>query len=194
MQEYPKALYLGTAKAHQHKIVNGAEHEAELRELGFVDFADLEQEADQPDEYIKDMRTGKAKTVPQDVYDQVYADRANLDAENQNLNAQLSIVRGERDRFKAENDDLKGHLHQAQEANKQLQQTLDSLQPNPAPQDTAVDTVAQGTPTEPVAPDYSKKTAKELRALLDEKGIKYLQRDDLDTLRALLTQSDKTEE
>ncbi|MCU4389909.1 hypothetical protein KTH73_04100 [Acinetobacter courvalinii] len=43
MQEYPKALYFGTVQAHQHKVVNGFEHENELRELGFVDFADLKE-------------------------------------------------------------------------------------------------------------------------------------------------------
>lgn len=191
MQEYPKALYLGTAKAHQHKIVNGAEHEAELRELGFVDFADLEKEADQPDEYIKDMRTGKAKTVPQDVYDRVYYEGKQFESENEDLKGQLAKVRDERDQFKAENDDLKGQLYQAHEANKQLQEALGSLHPDQAPQ---VETVMQGTPVEPVTPDYSKKTAKELRAMLDEKSIKYLQRDDVDTLRALLTQPKKMEE
>lgn len=186
MQEYPKALYFGTVQAHQHKVVNGFEHESELRELGFVDFADLEKDT------VKTVGSASSQDlknalVPIEQFDDVVADLADKEHE-------LTIVRGERDQLKAENDDLKGQLHQTHEANKQLQQALDSLQPDPAPQDTAVDTVAQGTPTEPAAPDYSKKTAKELRALLDEKGIKYLQRDDVDTLRALLTQPEKTEE
>lgn len=203
MQEYPKALYIGNSKDHQHKVVNGVEHEAELRELGFVDFADLEKEADT---LMGESASGSASSedfknafVPVEQFDAVSEDLVKKETqlgaaqnerdfyikENEDLKAQLTTVRGERDQFKAENDDLKGQLHQTLEANKQLQQALDSFQPDPAPQDKAV---------EVAAPDYSNATAKELREALDAKGIKYLQRDSVDTLRALLTQPEKTEE
>lgn len=185
MQEYPKALYLGTVQNHQHKVVNGIEHEAELRELGFVDFADLEKDTDKTIDSASSQELKNA-LVPIEQFDDVVADLADKEHE-------LTIVRGERDQLKAENDDLKGQLYQAQEVNKQLQEALDSLQPDPAPQDAAVDPVTQGTPTEPVEPDYSNATAKELREVLDAKGIKYLQRDSVDTLRALLTQPEKNE-
>ncbi|MCH7295464.1 hypothetical protein [Acinetobacter higginsii] len=203
MQEYPKALYFGTVQAHQHKVVNGAEHEAELRELGFVDFADLEKEAET---LMGESVSGSASSedfknafVPVEQFDDVCEKLVQTETqlgaaqnerdfyikENEDLKAQLTTVRGERDQFKAENDDLKGQLHQTHEANKQLQQALDSLQPDPEPQDK---------PVEVAAPDYSNATAKELREALDAKGIKYLQRDNVDTLRALLTQPEKTEE
>lgn len=203
MQEYPKALYFGTVQAHQHKVVNGFEHEAELRELGFVDFADLEKDTE------KSMSEGSADSVSSEDFKNAFVPVEQFDAmsedlvkketqlgaaqnerdfyinENNDLKSQLTTVRGERDQFKAENDDLKGQLHQTHEANKQLQQALDSFQTDPAQQ---VKTV------EVAAPDYSNATAKELREALDAKGIKYLQRDSVDTLRALLTQPEKTEE
>lgn len=103
MREYPKMLYIGTAQSHKHKTARNEQHEAELRELGFVNFVDLEKE----------------EPVKNDV---------------------------------------------------------------------------GSASTESVEPDYSKATAKELREALDAKGIKYLQRDNVDTLRALLTQPQKTEE
>ena len=44
------------------------------------------------------------------------------------------------------------------------------------------------------AVDYNSMTADQLRALLDERGIKYLVRDSKDTLIALLEQPENTEE
>lgn len=187
MREYPKMLYIGKAQSHKHKTARNEQHEAELRELGFVNFADLEKE-EPVSETVGSVSSQDFKNafVPIEQFDGVVADLAEKEQE-------LITVRGERDQFKAENDDLKAQLHQAQEANKQLQQDFDSLQPESAPQDTKVDPVMQSASTEPVAPDYSKATAKELREALDAKGIKYLQRDNVDTLRALLTQPEKTE-
>ncbi|AZN67019.1 hypothetical protein DX910_00510 [Acinetobacter haemolyticus] len=188
MREYPKMLYIGTAQSHKHKTARNAQHEAELRELGFVNFADLENE-----EPVNNA-VGSASAedfenafIPVEQFDSVCEDLVQKEL-------QLSVAQTERDQFKAENDDLKAQLHQAHEANKQLQQALDSLQLVPAPQETAIEPVMQGAPTELVAPDYSNATAKELREALDAKGIKYLQRDSVDTLRALLTQPEKTEE
>lgn len=188
MLEYPKMLYIGTAQSHKHKTARNEQHEAELRELGFVNFVDLEKE-----EPVKN-DVGSASTedfknafVPVEQFDSVCEDLVQKEL-------QLSVAQTERDQFKAENDDLKGQLHQAQEANKKLQEALDSLQRDPAPQDTTVEPVMQSASTESVEPDYSKATAKELREALDAKGIKYLQRDNVDTLRALLTQPQKTEE
>ncbi|WP_336948636.1 hypothetical protein [Acinetobacter junii] len=179
MQEYPKALYFGSVQAHQHKVVNGIEHEAELRELGFVDFADLEKEI----EKWSGESAGAASTedfknafVPIEQFDDVVAD---LEQKKQ----ELIIVREERDQFKAENDDLKGQLHQAHEANKEVQQALDSLKTETATSDNAEGTV-----------DYSSMTSDQLRSILDEKGIKYLARDNKETLLALLSQPIKTEE
>jgi cell division protein FtsB len=54
------------------------------------------------------------------------------------------------------------------------------------------DDTSVGTTSEAV--DYNALTADQLRALLDEKEIKYLARDNKDTLIALLTQPTKTEE
>lgn len=179
MQEYPKMLYIGTVKSHQHQVAHGIEHEDELRELGFVDFADLENEQEKLASGSVDSSSSedfKNAFVPVEQFDDVVAD---LEQKKQ----ELIIVREERDQFKAENDDLKGQLHQAQEANKQLQQALDSLKTETATSDNAEGTV-----------DYSSMTSDQLRSILDEKGIKYLARDNKETLLALLSQPIKTEE
>ncbi|WP_109439827.1 hypothetical protein [Acinetobacter haemolyticus] len=188
MREYPKMLYIGTAQSHKHKTARNEQHEAELRELGFVNFVDLEKE-EPVNNAVGSASTEDFKNafVPVEQFDSVCEDLVQKEL-------QLSVAQTERDQFKAENDDLKGQLHQAQEANKKLQEALDSLQRDPAPQDTTVEPVMQSASTESVEPDYSKATAKELREALDAKGIKYLQRDNVDTLRALLTQPVKTEE
>ncbi|MQZ31948.1 hypothetical protein F4U02_13235 [Acinetobacter haemolyticus] len=188
MREYPKMLYIGKAQSHKHKTARNEQHEIELRELGFVNFADLEKE--------EPVNNAVGSASAED-FENAFISVEQFDSVCEDLvqkELQLSVAQTERDQFKAENDDLKAQLHQAHEANKQLQQALDSLQPEPAPQDTTVDPVMQSASTEPVAPDYSKATAKELREALDAKGIKYLQRDNVDTLRALLTQPEKTEE
>lgn len=44
MQEFPKMLYIGSIQSHKPEIAQNQDHEEELRELGFVDFADLESE------------------------------------------------------------------------------------------------------------------------------------------------------
>lgn len=179
MQEYPKMLYFGTVKSHQHQVAQGIEHEDELRELGFVDFADLENEQ----EKLASGSVGSTSSedfknafVPVEQFDDVVAD---LEQKKQ----ELIIVREERDQLKAENDDLKGQLYQAHEANKKLQQTLDSPETETATTDKTEGTV-----------DYSSMTSDQIRKILDEKGIKYLARDNKETLLALLSQPTKAEE
>lgn len=184
MQEYPKMLYFGTVKSHQHQVAQGIEHEDELRELGFVDFADLKQDQfkhvltlDQLPSLSHSLdHENSAAVVPVEQFDDVVAD---LEQKKQ----ELIIVREERDQLKAENDDLKGQLYQAHEANKKLQQTLDSPETETATTDKTEGTV-----------DYSSMTSDQLRSILDEKGIKYLARDNKETLLALLSQPIKAEE
>lgn len=44
MHEYPKALYKGNKRNHEHVIAEDKEHEQELRDAGHVDHAELEDE------------------------------------------------------------------------------------------------------------------------------------------------------
>lgn len=160
MQEYPKALYFGTVQAHQHKIVNGAEDEAELRELGFVDFADLEKET------VKSMDESASSSTSSEDFKNAFVPIEQFDDVCEKLvqtETQLGVAQNERDFYIKENEDLKAQLSQTH-------------------QNTSL------------APDYSNATAKELREALDAKGIKYLQRDSVETLRALLTQPVQMEE
>lgn len=47
MLEYPKMLYIGSKQSYKHESALNSDHEAELRELGFVDFGDLESSQEQ---------------------------------------------------------------------------------------------------------------------------------------------------
>ncbi|MFN3073181.1 hypothetical protein ACK1JC_06095 [Acinetobacter sp. TY2] len=99
--EYPKMLYLGSTTSHKNEIAQNAEHEEELRELGFVDFVDLEDEVNQ----MMGSAVGGASSE---------------DLVQKEL--QLSVAQTERDQFKAENDDLKAQIEQ-------LNQVIYSFQP-----------------------------------------------------------------
>ena len=66
------------------------------------------------------------------------------------------------------------------------------LQKNTA--DAVALTPVEPTQAQTVVPDYNALTADQLRSLLDEKGVKYLARDDKPTLIGLLTQPAKKEE
>ena len=178
--EYPKMLYLGSTPSHQNEIAQNAEHEEELRELGFVDFADLEDEVNQMMGSAVGGAIGGASSegfrnafVPVEQFDAVSEDLVQKEL-------QLNVAQTERDQFKAENDELKAQLNIEREANLQLQQIIDSFESEP-------------TQAQTVVPDYNALTADQLRTLLDAKGIKYLARDDKPTLIGLLTQPTKKE-
>lgn len=158
--EYPKMLYLGSTTSHQNEIAQNAEHEAELRELGFVDFVDLEDEVNQ-------MMGDAIRNASSEGFRNAFVPVEQFDAVSEDLvqkELQLSVAQTERDQFKAENDDLKAQMEQ-------LNQVIDSFQPA---EHVVVET------------DYNALTADQLRSLLDEKGIKYLARDDKPTLLKLL--------
>ncbi|RZF53687.1 hypothetical protein EXE30_06845 [Acinetobacter halotolerans] len=168
MQEYPKALYIDKKKS---SIAKNAEHEKKLREIGFVDYSEapepINENIGQTESQVNDV-----DLIPVEQFDALGEKLAEKEQ-------QLNVVVSERDKLKAENDDLKAQLKKEQELVDKLEAATAPKQPE-KPQDAA--------------PDYSKLTAKELREILDAKGFKYLQRDNVDTLRALLTQPVKTEE
>ena len=175
MSEFPKMLYLGSIPSHQHEIAQNAEHEAELRELGFVDFVDLEDDVNQ---MMGGAVGGDIGGESSEDFKNAFVSVEQFDAVSEDLvqkELQLDVAQNERDQFKAENDDLKAQLHQEREAKQQLQQIIDSFQPE------------QKTSEPVVKTDYNALTSDQLRTLLDEKGIKYLARDDKPTLISLLS-------
>ena len=176
MREFPKMLYVGSTQSHKHQVAQNEDHEAELRELGFVDFADLESEQGQ-------ISGGAVGSASSEDFKNAFVPIEQFDAVSEELvqkELQLNVAQTERDDFKAEKDELKAQLSKALEENQQLQAVIDSFKTETV---DAVDSV-----------DYSSMTSEQLRSILDEKGIKYLARDNKDTLLALLTQPVKTEE
>lgn len=179
MQEFPKMLYIGSTQSHKPEIAQNKDHEDELRELGFVDFADLESEQGQISGEMPNSASSedfKDAFVPVEQFDAVSEELVQKEL-------QLNVAQTERDQFKAENDDLKGQLSKALEENQQLQQVIDSIQP----QQNDIE------PVETKSYELNSLTTPQLQKLLDEKGITYLKRDDKATLLALLNQHVKTD-
>ena len=179
MREFPKMLYVGSTQSHKHQVAQNEDHEAELRGLGFVDFADLESEQAQ----LSNDTIGSASS---DDFKNTFVPIEQFDAVSEELvqkELQLNVAQTERDSFKAENDDLKAQLSNALEENQQLQLVIDSFKAETVNTANAV-----------VETDYNSFTTPQLQKLLDEKGITYLKRDDKATLISLLTQPVKTEE
>lgn len=171
MREFPKMLYVGSTQAHKHKVAQTGDHEAELRELGFVDFIDLETEVDQVlCNAISDVLSEDLKNA--------FVAVEQFDAVSEELvqkELQLNVAQTERDQFKTENDDLIVQLSKVLEEKQQLEQIIDSFK------------TEKVTSVEPInAIDYISMTSEELRKILDEKGIKYLARDSKSELINLL--------
>lgn len=173
MREFPKMLYIGSTQSHKHQLAQNEDHEAELRELGFVDFADLESEQGQAS-------GGGVGSASSEDFKNAFVPIEQFDAVSEELvqkELQLNVAQTERDSFKAENDDLKSQLSNALEENQQLQLVIDSFKAETVNTANAV-----------VETDYNSFTTPQLQKLLDEKGITYLKRDDKATLISLLTQ------
>jgi len=180
MREFPKMLYVGSTQSHKHQVAQNEDHEAELRELGFVDFADLESEQGQ-------ISGGAVGSASSEDFKNAFVPIEQFDAVSEELvqkELQLNVAQTERDDFKAENDDLKAHLSKALEENQQLNEQLSKM----------LDAEKYPKQGAGIDVDHNSMTSEQLRTILDAKGIKYLARDNKDTLLALLTQPVKTEE
>lgn len=169
MQEFPKMLYIGSTQSHKSEIAQNKDHEDELRDLGFVDFADLEIEQGQ-------ISGGAVGSVSSEDFKDAFVPIEQFDAVSEELvqkELQLNVAQTERDQFKVENDDLKGELSKVLEENQQLKTVIDSFKAETV---NATDAV-----------DYNSMTSEQLRTILDAKGVKYLARDSKDTLVNLLS-------
>lgn len=141
-QEYPKMLYSGDGNKvnHSGRVVHSAEEEAQFREIGFVDYADLPEFVAEPEETTGEAPQGFV-TVEQ--FDSVAERLAVAEDEIKRLHEVITIP---------------------------IQQdSSGSIAPQPS--------------------DYSAMSNEQLRAVLDEKGIKYLARDGKETLINLLEES-----
>jgi hypothetical protein len=181
MREFPKMLYVGSTQSHKHQLAQNEDYEAELRELGFVDFADLESEV----EHLSS--GGMLGGASSEDFKNAFVPIEQFDAVSEELvqkELQLNVAQTERDQFKAENDDLKGQLSNILEENQKLNEQLTKM----------LDAEKYPNQGAGIDADHSSMTSEQLRTILDAKGIKYLARDNKDTLLALLTQPVKTEE
>lgn len=134
---YPRALYKGDQKNNEYVIADGEDHEAQLREQGFVHFFDLpEPEPDSNESEIEIL----GKVGSSEELEQVQKELLEARNKNQILEEQLSTAKGEYisriNALKKENDTYK----------------------------------------------YSAMDAGELKAILDEKGVKFGSRDGKDVL------------
>ncbi|RZG47034.1 hypothetical protein [Acinetobacter wuhouensis] len=167
--QYPKMLYIGTTKSHKHEIAQNVDHEAELRDLGFVDFGELEDEVNQ-------VSGGVLGSASSKDFKNAFVPIEQFDAVSEELvlkELQFNVAQTERDQFK---EDLDKALEEIQ----QLQQVIDSFKT----EQKNVEPVTAET-------DYNSLTTPQLQKFLDEKGITYLKRDNKDTLISLLENAGK---
>lgn len=111
-KEYPKALYSGDTFNNDMTVADDAEHEAILREQGYVDFADLpEYQADLQN--IGDVSPNQ-DVVPQAVYDQVYQDRERVEQERDTALSRITELEQIIKNGIAENEQLRQQVAQYQ--------------------------------------------------------------------------------
>lgn len=175
---YPKMLYKGNKVNYEHSTANDAEHEDELKDRGFVDYVNLP--AYEPkSEFVGESVGGDGESVAeQNKALQEELKRAHKDVETfaeayEGEKKESSLIKAELAEAKAEIDRLNQIIDAGAQENAELHAQLEVL---------SVSKVGSGS----AAPNYSDMTSDELRALLDEKGIKYLARDSKDTLLKLL--------
>ncbi|WP_198079313.1 hypothetical protein [Acinetobacter calcoaceticus] len=104
---YPRALYKGDQKNNECVIADGEDHEAQLREQGFMHYLDLpEAETDEPEteSTVKaDGSSDERKKVQEELLEALET--------NQELEEQLATAKGEYivriNELKKENDNLK---------------------------------------------------------------------------------------
>lgn len=116
-KEYPKALYSGDTFNNDMTVADDAEHEAILREQGYVDFADLpEYQADLQN--IGDVSPNQ-DVVPQAVYDQVYQDRERVEQERDTALSRITELEQIIKNGIAENEQLRQQVAQYQSLGEQ---------------------------------------------------------------------------
>lgn len=116
-QEYPKMLYTGDTKHYQHIIADDAEHEAELKEQGYADYADLE------------VWTGNAGAVGSSSGGllPINPKLDELSEEVVQLKTQLSVAQTERDENIAEVARLNAVIERGSAENAELHERIDEL-------------------------------------------------------------------
>lgn len=87
--EYPKMLYSGDKESYSSRIVHTAEEEAQFREIGLTDYADLPE----PEPKIKEVAPGEATQgfVTTEQFDALALKVAELGQENAALSKKLRI-------------------------------------------------------------------------------------------------------
>lgn len=162
-KEYPKALYQGSTAIYSTKIAEDSEHEAELREQYYVDFADLPE---------PETNTTTPQTT--DALKKELLDALNAKTE---LQEQLATAQGEFIAFKNDVAAMKARIAELQGDTTPVGATSDNTNP---------ETIQKGT-DDVQGVDFSLWTADQLRDELTKRGIEFKVRDSKADLIALLS-------
>lgn len=161
-KEYPKALYQGSTAIYSTKIAEDSEHEAELREQYYVDFADL------PEPKIDTTTPQTTDALKEELLDALNA--------KTKLQEQLATAQGEFIAFQNDVAVMKARIAELQGDTTPSGATNEN--PNSEPSKNAGD--AQSV-------NYSDWTADQLRDELTKRGIEFKVRDSKADLIALLS-------
>jgi predicted nucleic acid-binding Zn-ribbon protein len=212
-------LYKGTQEKYESQIADHAEHEDVLRKEGWLEYGEL-PESEPEMKYASGVGvSGRSKTqeadlsafVPVEQFDELASSLVGAKSEIETLKGIIEKGMEEneqlRNRINQLESALSGSINDFSTANEKyvemakkagnitleyqkFKNDVEAMKARIA--ELQGDDTPVGTTSEAV--DYNSLTADQLRALLDEKEIKYLARDNKDTLIALLTQPTKTEE
>lgn len=157
--EYPKMLYTGDKKDYSCRAVQDANEEQQYRENGLVDYADLDEPTLKDTGSAQGSGAGEGKP-------QGFITTEQFDAVAERLAAAEAKIK---------------RLHEAMvqpDASVERTHMLDLKTGNPMSLEQGDEVMSRI--------NYSSLTSDQLRALLDEKGIAYLARDNKETLLKLL--------
>jgi hypothetical protein len=193
--EYPKALYRGDKQVHEHVIADGEEHEAHLRSTGYVDYLDLVEA--EPEEGPEDVKTSNE---PEEIDLSAYVPLAQFDAIAEKLTQteeQLGEKSLELEKAQGQITSLEGQhaeviVNLEGEVNRLKEEIAAAPSASGVPQEVydAVYQEREQLKKENAQLKYSAMDANELKAVLDEKVIKYGSRDGKDTLVKLVLDSE----
>lgn len=179
--EYPKALYRGDTKSYEHVIADGEDHEQHLREEGYVHYSELKE----PE--IKNT-TNELEEVDLDAF--VPVEQFDLLAEKlTETEEKLNEKTIELERAQEQITNIEGqHAKVISNLEGEINSLKEALTEVPAatgiPQEVydAVYQEREKLLKENAQYKYSAMDAGELKAILEEKGVKYGSRDGKDVL------------
>lgn len=116
--DYPKMLYKGDTKHYDHAVVEDEDHESELKNQGYVDFANLEEWTGNAYGVVGSASKGELPVDPK---------LDELSKKVVDLELQLNVAQTERDENISEVERLSGIIERGKAENIELRKRIEEL-------------------------------------------------------------------